>query len=105
MIQSASPNENTAEYRWSWHEYGDIYDGVKSDQATAKLMKERNPRLAGLTPREVLQVLKVELKEYCKGVDPFDRKICKHENFRDWRLAVQKDENVRVLRAAMTFAR
>ncbi|KAG1728339.1 hypothetical protein EDB19DRAFT_1941282 [Suillus lakei] len=30
-------------------------------------MKERNPRLVGLTPREALQVLKIELKEYHKG--------------------------------------
>ncbi|KAG1724896.1 uncharacterized protein EDB91DRAFT_1062575 [Suillus paluster] len=83
------------------HEYGDVYDVVKSDQAAAKLMKERNPRLAGLTPQDALQALKVELKEYHKGADPFNRKICKHENIRDWWLAVQKDENVRVLGVTM----
>ncbi|KAG1748346.1 ribonuclease H-like domain-containing protein [Suillus paluster] len=81
------------------HEYGDVYNGVRSDQAAAKLMKERNPRLAGLTPQEALQALKVELKEYRKGADPFNCKIRKHENVRDWWLAVQKDENARVLGA------
>ncbi|KAG1869563.1 hypothetical protein F4604DRAFT_1926958 [Suillus subluteus] len=61
-------------------------------------MKERNPRLAGLTPREALQSMKVELKEYCKGADPFIRKPRKNENVRDWWLAaVQKDENAQVL--------
>ncbi|KAG2158711.1 uncharacterized protein EDB93DRAFT_1076704, partial [Suillus bovinus] len=81
------------------HEYGDVYDVVRSDQAAAKLMKERNPRFTGLTPREALQALKVELKEYHKGADPFNCKIRKHENVRDWWLAVQKDENAQVLGA------
>ncbi|KAG2132129.1 uncharacterized protein EDB93DRAFT_1340200 [Suillus bovinus] len=81
------------------HEYDDVYDGVRSDQATTKLMKERNPHFTGLTPQEALQALKVKLKEYHKGADPFNRKICKHENVRDWWLAVQKDENARVLGA------
>jgi len=62
------------------HEYSDVYDGMRSDKADAKLMQERNPRLAGLTPREALESLKVELKEYRKGADPFNRKICKHKN-------------------------
>ncbi|KAG2344826.1 hypothetical protein BDR05DRAFT_831433, partial [Suillus weaverae] len=44
-----------------------------------------------------LQALKVELKEYRKGVDPFNHKIRKHENIRDWWLAAQKDENARAL--------
>ncbi|KAG1748531.1 hypothetical protein EDD22DRAFT_1003872 [Suillus occidentalis] len=47
------------------HEYGDVYDGA----------------------------LKVELKEYWKGADPFNHKIHKYEKVRDWWLAVQKDEN------------
>ncbi|KAG0694188.1 hypothetical protein DFH29DRAFT_880870 [Suillus ampliporus] len=62
------------------HEYGDVYDRVRSDQAAAKLMKERNPHLVGLTLREALQALKVKLKEYHKGADPFNHKIHKHEN-------------------------
>ncbi|KAG1825476.1 uncharacterized protein BJ212DRAFT_1294907 [Suillus subaureus] len=51
------------------HEYGDVYDGS----------------------------LKVKLKEYCKGADPFNRKPCKNKNVQDWWLAVQKDENVQAL--------
>ncbi|OAX43104.1 hypothetical protein K503DRAFT_234294 [Rhizopogon vinicolor AM-OR11-026] len=63
-------------------------------------MKEGNPRLAGLTPREALKSLKLELKEYHKGTDPSNRKIRKHENIRDWWIAaVQKDENAQVLGA------
>jgi len=86
------------------HEYSDVYDGMRSDKAAAKLMQERNPRLAGLTPREALESLKVELKEYRKGADPFNRKIRKHENIREWWLAVQKDENARVLGVTMLFS-
>lgn len=87
------------------HEYGDVYDGVRSNQVAAKLMNERNPRLAGLTPREALQSMKVELKEYYKGTDPFNRKPRKNENVRDWWLAVQKDENAQVLGVIKSFTR
>jgi hypothetical protein len=79
------------------HEYGDAYDDMRSDHDAANIMKKRNPRLAGLTPREALKSLKLELKEYRKGTDPFNRKIRKHENIRDWWIAVQKDENAQVL--------
>jgi len=60
---------------------------------------KRNPRLAGLTPREALWSLKLELKEHRKGTDPFNRKIRKHESIQDWWIAVQKDENAQVLGA------
>ncbi|KAG1728341.1 hypothetical protein EDB19DRAFT_1941288 [Suillus lakei] len=95
----SDPRKLEREYRWSWHEPSahaqtQVWQCLRWDQAAAKLMKERNPRLVGLTPQEALQALKVELKEYHKGADPFNCKICKHENIQDWFLAVQKDETI-----------
>ena len=80
------------------NEYGDTYaDNFKSDHKKEALMQERNPLLAHLGPAQALERLKRELRNYQKGVLPFDRKLRENESVLDWWIAIQRDDEARVL--------
>ena len=57
------------------NEYGDAYDGDLSRKDARKIMEERNPQLANLTPVQALANLKSELKAYVDGDDLFNRQF------------------------------
>ena len=81
------------------NEYGNTYaDNSKSDHEKETLMQERNPLLAHLRPVQALERLKRELKNYQKGVIPFDQKLCENESVLDWWIAIQQDDEPQVLR-------
>ena len=81
------------------NEYGNTYaDNSKSDHEKETLMQERNPLLAHLRPVQALERLKRELKNYQKGVIPFDQKLRENESVLDWWIAIQQDDEPRVLR-------
>ena len=79
------------------NEYGDTYaDNSKSDHKKEPLMQERNP-LLHLGPAQALERLKRELKNFQKGVVPFDRKLCKNRSVLDRWIAIQWDDEAWVL--------
>jgi hypothetical protein len=85
------------------NEYGDAYEGDLAKKKPREIMKERNPRLAHLTPSEALASLKSELKAYVDGDDPFDRAFRTDETVRQWWVAVQKKQYGGVLGVCLAF--
>lgn len=79
------------------HEYGDSYDGLRSDEDADKLLTARNPRLSGIKPTNAVKALKTELKDFQSKHDPFNRPLRAGETALDWWVAVQKDPYARVL--------
>ena len=73
------------------NEFGDAYDGNLTKKNPRKIMEERNPRLAHLTPSQALANLKSELKAFVNCDDPFDRPFRPDETVRQWWLAVQRN--------------
>ena len=84
-------------------EYGDAYEGDLTKKDPKAIMKERNPRLAHLTPSQALAALKMELKAYATGDDPFDREFRVGETVRAWWVAVQKKQFGQVLGVYILF--
>ncbi|KAF7973530.1 hypothetical protein HWV62_4271 [Athelia sp. TMB] len=81
------------------HEYGDTYNGKRSDEEAAEMMKSRNPRLAGILPRDAVVELKTQLADYRLRVDPFNRPIRAGETALAWWTSVQKNPHAQVLGA------
>lgn len=79
------------------NEYGDAYTGSYPDPVA--VMQQRNPRLAGISPRDALSRLKVELKGYIKEQEPFNRRFRDGQTVLSWWTIVQKDEFAYVLGA------
>lgn len=80
------------------NEYGDVYaDKSTSDNTKATLMQEQNPLLAHLGPAQALNQLRKELRNYQKGIDPFNRRLRDNESVLDWWTAVQQDDDAQVL--------
>lgn len=70
------------------NEYGDAYDGDLTKKNSKRIMQDRNPRLADLTPSQALASLKSELRAFVAKDDPFDRPFRSGETVRQWWLAV-----------------
>ena len=79
------------------HEYGNTYDGKRSDEEAAEMMKSRNPRLAGILPRDAVVELKTQLADYRLRVDPFNRPMRAGETALGWWTSVQKNPHAQVL--------
>jgi hypothetical protein len=85
------------------NEYSDAYEGDLSKKDPKKIMMERNPLLAHLTPSQALVALKSELKAYADSDDPFDRAFRPNETVGMWWVAVQKKPFGKVLGVRSSF--
>lgn len=79
------------------HEYGDAYDGKRSNEEALEIMKLKNPRLAGVFPRDAITGLKAQLADYRLSVDPFNRPVRTGETALAWWVAVQRNPHAQVL--------
>ena len=84
------------------NEYGDMYTGSYPDPVA--VMQRRNPLLAGISPRDALSRLKVELKGYVKEQEPFNRRFRDGQTVLSWWTIVQKDEFAYVLGVCISVA-
>jgi hypothetical protein len=85
------------------NEFGDAYDGDLSKKEPKKIMQERNPLLAHLTPTQALASLKSELKAFVDCDEPFNRPFHSGETVRQWWLAVQLKPFAGVLGVRIKF--
>ena len=84
-------------------EYGDAYEGDLSKKDPKKIMMERNPLLAHVTPSQALTALKSELKAYTDKDDPFEHTFRPNETVGMWWAAVQKKMFRKVLGVNIGF--
>ncbi|KZP05714.1 hypothetical protein FIBSPDRAFT_709089, partial [Athelia psychrophila] len=81
------------------HEYGDAYDGKRSDEEALAIMKIRNPRLANISPRDAVTGLKTQIADYRLKAEPFNRPIRTGETALTWWVSVQRSPQAQVLGA------
>jgi hypothetical protein len=78
-------------------EYGDTYQTGRSNKVSADLMRERNPRLADITPGQAIVQLRSELKEYSTGNPPFNEPFDSEKPTRLWWIRMHKDPRAKIL--------
>jgi hypothetical protein len=78
-------------------EYGDTYKEGRNLKVSAKMMVERNPRLADYTPGEAAARLRLELNEYAASNPPFNEPFDAEKPTRQWWMVVYKDPRARIL--------
>lgn len=67
------------------HEYSDVYSVEGRSLTEARtLMAERNPNLAGRTPREAKEALDSQYNAFVESKPPFDQPIKPSESVRDY---------------------
>lgn len=85
------------------HEYGDAYDGKRSDEEALAIMKIRNPRLANISPRDAVTGLKTQIADYRLKAEPFNRPIRTGETALTWWVSVQRSPQAQVLGVTCPF--
>ncbi|KAH8813669.1 ribonuclease H-like domain-containing protein [Flagelloscypha sp. PMI_526] len=84
------------------NEYSDVYDTSTHPRRTLeeakKLMKERNCRLAHITPSEAIELFTAQFSAYIRGDAPFTyRETSKNKPMREWWVGLLQNPNAHVL--------